>query len=145
MNQVIERTDPPSPPALDLSRRHELRAFLITCRSKLLPGDVGLPRTARRRVPGLRRDEVAELAGVSVDWYRWLESGRPVRISPRLIARLASVLRLSAFDELTMFRLALPEIYHAYARVGSQGHYSRVRTIVGREGVVSFGPFLAAG
>lgn len=74
------------------------------------------PRTARRRVPGLRRDEVAELVGVSVDWYRWFESGRRVRVSPQLIARIAFVLQLSAYDELTMYRLALPEIYQACLR-----------------------------
>jgi len=117
---------------------------MTTCRSRLLPSDVGLPCTARRRVPGLRRDEVAELAGVSVDWYRWFESGRPVRISPRLIARLAAVLQMSASDELTLFRLALPEIYHANARAGLQGGYRGDRVISWSESV-NFVQFLAAG
>ena len=48
-------------------------------RSRVDPADLGLPQTGRRRVPGLRRAEVAELVGVTVDWYRAFESGRPVR------------------------------------------------------------------
>ncbi|HEY0798261.1 MAG TPA: helix-turn-helix transcriptional regulator [Candidatus Baltobacteraceae bacterium] len=107
----------------DSARRHELRSFLLAARARLLPGDLGLPRTARRRVPGLRRDEVAELAGVSVDWYRWFESGRQVRVSPQLIARLACVLRLSADEELTIYRLAFPEIYQAHVRATAAQSY----------------------
>ena len=116
MIQKIGRNVSGTPMTADQERRYELRFFLMTCRSRLRPGDVGLPRTARRRVPGLRRDEVAELVGVSVDWYRWFESGRRVRVSPQLIARIAFVLQLSAYDELTMYRLALPEIYQACLR-----------------------------
>ena len=99
----------------DVRRRRLLREFLMDYRSRVDPADLGLPRTARRRVPGLRRGEVAELLGVTVDWYRSFESGRPVRVSPQLVARLSTALRLSAAEQFALFRLALPEIYHLLA------------------------------
>lgn len=98
--------------AKDAERRRRLRSFLIQCRSKLGPGELGLPRTARRRVEGLRRGEVAELVGVTVDWYRYFESGRPVRVSPQFVSRLARVLRLPPRQEMTLFRLSFMEMYH---------------------------------
>ncbi len=79
----------------------------------LRPADVGLPDTARRRVPGLRRSEVAELASVSSDWYRSFECGRPVLISPPLVARLAEILRLTPAEEMDLHILARPELYKA--------------------------------
>jgi hypothetical protein len=100
----------------DLERRKGLRGFLTCCRARLRPSDVGLPETSRRRVAGLRREEVAELIGVSSDWYRSLESGREVRVSPQLVARLARVLRLNAREELTIYGLALPELYRLITR-----------------------------
>lgn len=99
----------------DVGRRRQLREFLMDYRSRVDPADLGLPRTMRRRVPGLRRGEVAELLGVTVDWYRSFESGRPVRVSPQLVARLSNALRLSATEQVALFRLALPEIYHLLA------------------------------
>lgn len=84
-------------------------------RSRVDPGHLSLPQTGRRRVPGLRRGEVAELVGVTVDWYRAFESGRPVRVSPQFVARLANALRLNAAEQLALFRLALPEVYHLFA------------------------------
>ncbi len=96
----------------DVRRRQQLREFLMYCRSHVHPGAVGLPQTARRRVPGLRRGEVAELVGVTVDWYRSFESGRPVRVSPQFVDRLSRALRLAAAEQFALFRLALPEIYH---------------------------------
>jgi len=98
-------------PRPDAERRDDLRTFLAERRSRLQPADVGLPVTSRRRVPGLRREEVAELVGVSSDWYRWLESGRPVRVSPQFVARLSRALQLDAFEERALYHLALPEIY----------------------------------
>jgi hypothetical protein len=98
-------------PELDRERRRALQALLVGYRARLLPGDVGLPLTKRRRVPGLRRGEVAELVGVTVDWYRWFESGRPIRVSPRFVYRLASALRLSGDEALTLCRFAIPELY----------------------------------
>jgi hypothetical protein len=96
----------------DVLRRQQLREFLMNCRSHVDPVELGLPRTARRRVTGLRRGEVAEIVGVTVDWYRSFESGRPVRVSPQFVARLSSALRLGAAQQFALFRLALPEIYH---------------------------------
>lgn len=97
----------------DEQRRGKLRAFLTACRSRLQPGDVGLARTGRRRVAGLRREEVAELADVSNDWYRWFESGRPIRVSPSFLARLGHALRLDASELLKLYCLGLPELYEA--------------------------------
>jgi hypothetical protein len=96
----------------DLRRRAQLREFLMERRSNVDPVEIGLPRTKRRRVTGLRRGEVAELVGVTVDWYRSFESGRPVRVSPQFVARLSQALRLSPAEQFALFRLALPEIYH---------------------------------
>ena len=95
----------------DVERRRELRSFLMQCRSRLAPRELGLPETSRRRVQGLRRGEVAELIGVTVDWYRSFESGRPVRVSPQFVSRLSRALRIPHDQQLTLFRLSLPEIY----------------------------------
>ena len=92
-------------------RRHNLRALLFQCRSLLKPGDVGLPQTGRRRVAGLRREDVAELAGVSTDWYASFESGRAVRVSVQFLARLAAALRLTRAEKRALFNLAIPELY----------------------------------
>jgi transcriptional regulator with XRE-family HTH domain len=99
----------------DVHRRQQLREFLMKRRSHVDPIELGLPRTARRRVVGLRRGEVAELVGVTVDWYRSFESGRAVRVSPQFVARLSNALRLSGSEQFLLFRLALPEIYHLVA------------------------------
>ena len=96
---------------MDEERVERLRAFLIHHRARLTPIEVGLPETGRRRVIGLRREEVAELAGVSSDWYRWFESGRPIRVSPPFLARLADALHLTPPDRNTLYHLALPELY----------------------------------
>ncbi len=96
----------------DSERRRQLRSFLIHCRSRLAPTELGLPLTPRRRVRGLRRGEVAELIGVTVDWYRHFESGRQVRVSPRLVSRLAKALRLDPTQERALFRLSFLEMYH---------------------------------
>ena len=101
-----------SEPDPDLERRRELRIFLREHRSRVTPVDVGLPRTGRRQVPGLRRGEVAEVIGVTTDWYRAFESGRPVRVSPQFVSRLARALNLTRAQELTLFRLAFVEMYH---------------------------------
>jgi Helix-turn-helix domain len=106
---------------VDVQRRDELRSFLLCTRSRLDPRDVGLPATSRRRVPGLRRGEVAELIGVTVDWYRWFECGRPVRVSPQFVSRLTVALRLNEREELTLFRLAIPEMYLATRRFMETG------------------------
>ena len=75
-------------------RRAELADFLRTRRASLQPQDVGLPNGGRRRTPGLRREEVAQLAGVGTTWYTWLEQGRGVRASMDVLEALARALRL---------------------------------------------------
>jgi hypothetical protein len=103
----------PATSELDLARRQELRTFLKDARARLGPSDVGLPHTTRRRVPGLRRGEVAELIGVTFDWYRWFEGGRSIRVSPRFVSRVVAALRLSTLEALTLYQLAIPEMYLA--------------------------------
>ena len=92
------------------TRRGALRSFLKECRARLSPGDVGVASTGRRRVPGLRREEVAELAGISLAWYTQLETARDIRVSPRLVDRLATVLRLSDEEKIQLFSLAIDEL-----------------------------------
>jgi transcriptional regulator with XRE-family HTH domain len=93
------------------SRRDELRAFLRSRRARLSPADVGLPDDGgRRRTPGLRREELAALAGVGVSWYTWLEQGRDINPSPEVLDALARALRLDAAERATLFALARTEL-----------------------------------
>ena len=85
--------------------RIQLSEFLKSCRGRLSPLDVGLPETSRRRTPGLRREDVAVLAGVSVTWYTWLEQGRDVRASARVLENISTTLRLSAEERDYLFSL----------------------------------------
>lgn len=83
----MEEQSPTSPASAPLDRRAELSEFLRTRRARLLPGDVGLPDFGRhRRVPGLRREELAQLAGVSVAYYTRLEPGSASAQALRLLA-----------------------------------------------------------
>ncbi|MGW2841505.1 helix-turn-helix transcriptional regulator [Streptomyces sp. NPDC001493] len=84
----------------------ELGEFLRSCRARLDPAAVGMPRTARRRVPGLRREELAQLAGVSVDYYTRLEQGRSRTASPQILESLATALRLDHTEHAHLFDLA---------------------------------------
>ncbi|MFE0874268.1 helix-turn-helix transcriptional regulator [Streptomyces smyrnaeus] len=83
-------TDTRSPAA-----RRDLGDFLRTRRERLSPEQVGLPPTARRRTPGLRREEVAVLAGVGVTWYTWLEQGRPINVSTQVLVAVGRALKLN--------------------------------------------------
>lgn len=95
------------------SRETELGVFLRSHRERLTPTDVGLPPGRRRRTPGLRREEVAQLAGLSATWVTWLEQGRPVAMSARALASLAQALRLSRAERAYLFALAgKPEPRH---------------------------------
>ncbi len=87
-------------------RRTELAAFLKACRSRVTPEAVGLPPGLRRRTPGLRREEVAQLAGVGVTWYTWLEQGRPINASEHVLESVARTLRLDLAERDHLFRLA---------------------------------------
>jgi transcriptional regulator with XRE-family HTH domain len=88
------------------ARRNELRAFLVARRAAVTPQSAGLAAGIRRRTPGLRREEVAALAGVGVTWYTWLEQGRDIRVSPQTLTRIADALRLSPTDTSYLFSLA---------------------------------------
>ncbi|HTK11418.1 MAG TPA: helix-turn-helix transcriptional regulator [Ktedonobacteraceae bacterium] len=92
---------------LELDRHHELAAFLRSRRARLSPEQVGLPRGLRRRTPGLRRAEVALLAGVSPEWYTRLEQGRDIHVSVQVLESLARVLLLDANERTHVFLLAL--------------------------------------
>jgi transcriptional regulator with XRE-family HTH domain len=97
--------------ATSASRRDELSAFLRSRRARLSPADVGLPDDGgRRRTPGLRREELAVLAGVGVSWYTWLEQGRDIHPSPEVLDALARALRLQAAERTTLFALARVEV-----------------------------------
>ena len=87
-------------------RRGELAAFLRSRRERITPEDVGLPGGYRRRTAGLRREEVAQLAGVGVTWYTWLEQGRPIRASVQVLDAVARTLRLDPVERQHLFRLA---------------------------------------
>jgi transcriptional regulator with XRE-family HTH domain len=92
--------------ALIGTRRQELGAFLRTRRERLGPEVVGLPRSRRRRTPGLRREEVAQLAGVGVTWYTWLEQGRDINPSPQVLESIARTLRFDPHERTHLFALA---------------------------------------
>jgi transcriptional regulator with XRE-family HTH domain len=81
--------------------------FLRARREQLKPADVGLPDSGRRRTPGLRREEVATLAGISIDYLVRLEQGRDTRPSPSVIAALADALRLDDDERRVLYPLAM--------------------------------------
>jgi transcriptional regulator with XRE-family HTH domain len=87
-------------------RRDEFAAFLRTRRERLSPADVGLPAGTRRRVAGLRREEVATLAGVGLTWYTWLEQGRPIAASDQVLGAIARALRMTEDEQDHLFALA---------------------------------------
>src|SRR5579859_8269776 len=80
------------PESTDAQRRQELGAFLRSRREAITPDQVGLPPAGRRRTPGLRREEIAQLAGVGVTWYTWLEQGRDITVSGQVLEAIARTL-----------------------------------------------------
>jgi transcriptional regulator with XRE-family HTH domain len=92
--------------ASTVERRRELGDFVRAQRERVSPASVGLVDARRRRTPGLRREEVAELAGLSTTWYTWIEQGRDVSVSPHSLARLATALRLGRAERTYLFELA---------------------------------------
>jgi transcriptional regulator with XRE-family HTH domain len=89
-----------------VDNRTEIRDFLATRRAKLTPAQVGLPTAGRRRVPGLRREEVAVLAGVSPDWYNRLEKGHISGVSDDVLDAVARALQLNEAEREHLFNLA---------------------------------------
>jgi transcriptional regulator with XRE-family HTH domain len=90
-----------------VDQRRRLGAFLRARREALTPATVGLPRPlgGRSRTPGLRREEVAQLCGLSTTWYTWLEQGRDIALSAAALARVAEALQLSAAERAYVFGL----------------------------------------
>ena len=86
--------------------RIELAEFLRSRRERLSPEEMGLPAGGRRRTPGLRREEVAALAGVGLSWYTWLEQGREISVSATFLDNLSRTLRLDATERRHLFLLA---------------------------------------
>ncbi|WP_332689172.1 helix-turn-helix transcriptional regulator [Bosea sp. (in: a-proteobacteria)] len=86
--------------------RTDLSDFLTRHRKKLTPVDAGLPSTGHRRTPGLRREEVAALAGVGLTWYTWFEQGRDIQVSESFLLKLAKALKLDDAECGHLFLLA---------------------------------------
>jgi transcriptional regulator with XRE-family HTH domain len=89
-----------------IHQRRDLGDFIRAHRERLTPAAIGLPAGSRRRTPGLRREEVAQLCGLSTTWYTWIEQGRDVSVSPSALARLAGVLQLGRAERAYLFELA---------------------------------------
>ena len=87
-------------------RYKELADFLKTRRAKILPSQVGLSSATPRRTPGLRREEVAQLAGIGLTWYTWLEQGRMIHVSTQIVESLARVLLLDKQERIHLYLLA---------------------------------------
>jgi transcriptional regulator with XRE-family HTH domain len=99
------RVPGPRPVRPAKARRAELSRFLKARRARLRPADVGLPPGLRRRTPGLRREEVALLAGVGVTWYTWLEQGRPINVSAQVLDAVARTLQLENAEREHLYQL----------------------------------------
>jgi transcriptional regulator with XRE-family HTH domain len=102
------------------ARRSELAGFLRARRERLTPQEVGLPPGPRRRTPGLRREELALLAGVGVTWYTWLEQGRPINASVQVLDAVARTLRLDPAEREHLYRLAEATPVRAGASTGAE-------------------------
>lgn len=89
-----------------ISSQKALGAFLRAHRERVTPEMLGLPTATRRRTSGLRREELAQISGISATWYTWIEQGREVSISPYTLARIATALRLGHAERHYLFTLA---------------------------------------
>jgi transcriptional regulator with XRE-family HTH domain len=87
-------------------RREELGQFLRTRRARLTPEEFGMPAGPRRRTPGLRREEIALLAGVGTTWYTWLEQGREINVSIQVLDAIARTLKLDQAERQHLYILA---------------------------------------
>ncbi len=105
-------------------RRAELGAFLRARRGLLRPQEVGLPERTRRHVPGLRREEVAQLADVGLSWYAMLEQGRVDQINRKALRRITRSLRLTPIEVEHAFSLARDEPLERTGERGSSDELS---------------------
>ncbi|WP_405581439.1 helix-turn-helix transcriptional regulator [Streptomyces sp. NBC_01190] len=109
-------------PPSQSARRIELSAYLRSRRARISPEDVGMPPGLRRRTPGLRREEVAQLAGVGVTWYTWLEQGRPINASVQVLDAVSRVLQLDVTEREHLYRLAgIPFVHEPVSEEGALG------------------------
>lgn len=134
--------------------RQEMAAFLRSRRARIQPADVGLPGGTRRRTPGLRREEVARLAGMSVDYYIRLEQGRGPRPSRQILGALARALRLTDDERAYLYGLAgeapeppggpsqdvPPGIVHLLERLDDTPAY----VLSARQDIIAWNPLAAA-
>ena len=97
---------PPSSPSVRAARRAQLADFLKARRAAITPADAGLPASGLRRTPGLRREEVAQRAGVGLSWYTWLEQARDITPSAQVLLALSRALELSRAEQAHLFVLA---------------------------------------
>lgn len=108
--RASDRRGPDDDPAQDdpvgTGREAELGAFLRARRENLDPARLGMSRIGRSRTPGLRREEVAEMAGIGITWYTKLEQGRPIRVSPKVLNAVASALQCTPSETEHLFTLA---------------------------------------
>jgi transcriptional regulator with XRE-family HTH domain len=99
-------------------KREELAQFLRSRRERLDPAVLGIKAGGRRRTAGLRREEVADAAGISATWYVWLEQGRDVNASAHALRALGRALRLSQSEQTYLFRLARPDLDWRHSPIG---------------------------
>ena len=104
------------------SNRARLAEYVRACRERLTPETVGLERIGRRRTPGLRREEVAQLSGISIAYYSWLEQGREIHMSHDMLGALARALRLNEAEHTYLFLLAADEPLEALEEAPSSMH-----------------------
>jgi transcriptional regulator with XRE-family HTH domain len=90
------------------AQRTELAEFLRSRRARIQPERVGLSSNGRRRTPGLRREELAQLANVGLTWYTWLEQGRGISVSDEVLESIARALHLTSDEQAYLFALARP-------------------------------------
>ncbi|SFF84717.1 Helix-turn-helix domain-containing protein [Actinacidiphila alni] len=121
--------DPDVPAAAAAAvRRRELASFLRSRRERISPEQVGLPPGRRRRTPGLRREEVAQLAAVGVTWYTWLEQAREIQVSGQVADAIARALMLDHTERTHLFTLAGTADPHPH--LDCPGMSSAVRSMI---------------
>lgn len=101
-------------------RRAGLADFLKARRARLHPEQFGLPMLGSRRTPGLRREELAQLVGMGVSWYTWLEQGRDIQVSDQVLSRLASILQLDEEERSYLFCLARGPVSRLWGSSGER-------------------------
>ncbi len=107
---------------VEARRRKDLAEFLKAKRAVLKPSEFGVPSLGRRRAPGLRREELAQISGIGLSWYTSLEQGRDIQVSKKLLERLTHALRLSPHDAAYLSSLAAHPISEVHEPFGEVIH-----------------------